>query len=202
MSVEIEKKARIAEENYLDLCSQIQEKYGTPGFITKVDVYYKNVFATEPEKYTVRLRKLSNDVWRSNDNGKYEVCSKVRKTLDDGTEVNEELETELSVKDTEAFKAALSNAGLEYFYTKTKNGLEWTIPLKYKNHNFTLHAEVFKVTSDNGYKDYFLEIEYTGNCDIELDTDFVTEKINTVFLNFGISEFETKKYQDLILNYK
>ena len=87
MSIEIEKKARISEENYLEVCKLIQEKYGVPSFVEKTDIYYRNLFATNPEELTFRLRKISNSVWKSNDSGKYELCSKVRETLDDGTEV-------------------------------------------------------------------------------------------------------------------
>ena len=199
MSIEIEKKARLSEENYLEVCKLIQEKYGVPSFVEKTDIYYRNLFAANPEEFTFRLRKISNSVWKSNDSGKYELCSKVRETLDDGTEVNKELETEISVKDTEAFKAALKNVGIGFFYNKIKNGLEWMVPLKFKKHPFSLHVEVFRVTSDNGYKDFFIEVEYTGDCEVDLETNFVIEKIDDLLKNFGCTEIEPKKYQDLIL---
>ena len=197
MSVEIEKKVRVPENDFLTVARQMNEAYGTGGIVRKMDYMYKNTYA-EGNK-VLRLRKANNTTWSTTDDGIYEVCSKIKTTAEDGTEVNEEIETTVRVGDVDTFKKALENAGLSYHYSKEKSGYEWTIPLKTKGRSFTLHAELLKVTSDNGYKDYFLEIEYTGDCSIELTSEFVSGKITEVFTKFGLTDVETKKYVELIL---
>ena len=197
MSVEIEKKARVSENDFLNVEKQLNELYGAGGIVKKVDYMYKNTYA-EGNK-TLRLRKANNNVQSTTDDGIYELCSKIKSTAEDGTEVNEELETTIRIGDVDAFKKALENAGLSYHYSKEKSGYEWTIPMKTKGRSFTLHAELLTVTSDNGYKDYFLEIEYTGDCTIELNSEFVSGRISEVFNKLNLTNIETKKYVELIL---
>lgn len=198
MSIEIEKKARIPENDFLEVAKLLDEAYGKGSMIRKQDYFYKNAFT---DGKALRLRKAGNSgVWSSSDSGLYEVCSKVKNVMDDGTEVNEEIETIIRVENPDIFKKALENAGLVYEYSKTKTGFEWNIPMKYKNNDFTLHAELMTVACDNGYKDYFLEIEYTGDCKVELSGEYVSGKITEVFQRFNLTDIEPRKYVELILN--
>lgn len=190
MSVEIEKKVRISNDIYSEVIEKMKDTFGPGKDVNKVDRMYTNEFT---KGKTLRLR--NNGLFPA----EYEVCSKIKKTLDDGTEVNEELETHISVFELGSFEAALANAGLIFEYSKKKVGTEWTHGFNLDGHPYSLHLELLKVTSDNGYEDNFLEIEYTGDCEVEVPIETISENITSIFNQFELTDIEPKKYVELIL---
>lgn len=200
MQIEIEKKARVSGIYYLELARNLEKEYGKAKTVHKSDIYFKNKLDSDCEKF-IRLRKHGmNTVWRSADNGSYEINSKVKNTLDDGTEVNQEIETLIRVADTDTLKSIFDNVGLELFFEKVKDGFEWNIETTIKKEKIKLHAELLLVTSsiNNNYSDYFLEIECTDDLSDKVSAEMVAEKIMEIFNKFGLSDIETKSYKDLI----
>ncbi len=118
----------------------------------------------------------------------------------------------------------LLNIILNYFlikrYSKKKNGYEFytrrNIEYYGDEYSCEFHIELCNVSSVTGYSDNFLEIEYTGDIlknvkskeypngywtftnDI-IKTSSIVESLEKLFEEIGETDFEDKKYVELIL---
>lgn len=205
MSIEIEKKARIKDfdksKEKLELMFGVSDDY---------EVHKKDIMYRTSNGESWRIRYSSNkDI---------EFCHK-NKSIENGTEINEEIECSMSIKDGD-FSKFLDSINIKPRYSKEKNGYEFYTRRNIINngneYSCEFHIELCNVSSCNGYSDNFLEIEYTGDIlknvkseeypngywtftnDI-IETSSIIESLEKLFEEIGETDFEDKKYVELIL---
>lgn len=205
MSIEIEKKARIKD------FEKVKEKLESMfGIGENYEVHKKDVMYRTSDGESWRIRYYPNkDI---------EFCHK-NKLIENGVEINEENECLMSVKDGD-FSKFLESINIKPKYSKKKNGYEFytrrNIEYYGDEYSCEFHIELCNVSSVTGYSDNFLEIEYTGDIlknvkskeypngywtftnDI-IKTSSIVESLEKLFEEIGETDFEDKKYVELIL---
>ena len=180
--MEIEKKARIAKAVYEAAVG------GAPDGATRVD---KRDAVFRNGGRDLRLRKIGVGTT-------YELSRK-EKVFMNGGESNREIETRMEIADVDSFVDILEGTGVGLVYMKRKEGVSYYVSRSYEGHAYSLHVEVVNVSSGNGYSDYFVEIEYTGDCDVELSAEYVLGEIDGLIGGFEGAMVEPRPYIALIL---
>ncbi|MFP4510005.1 MAG: class IV adenylate cyclase [Spirochaetaceae bacterium] len=174
MAWEVERKARIPDPEAI--AERLTERFGTPTYSRKVDRYFSKPGDTE-NRFRLRTLSLDTDApgtvtWKS-------------RVMDDGMEINEEREFEVS--NAADFSSLIGRIGCSLFAVKKKDTRAWNL-------DHGLLAEL-------SYVDrlaWFLEVEA-----VIPDTEGVEEakrRVNRVFqeLRIPTSDYEPRAYLSML----
>lgn len=205
MITEVEKKARISSEDFYKVALNENEtvlsNIGNARIKRiKTDSYYK----IGDKNFRLRtVNMVDGGLFIADAN----FLTVKNKKMIDLTEANEEIELQL---DTEAFdklKKCLTILGATFEYEKKKTGFSFEKIKKVTLLNgINVNIEFFRIESNNGYKDYFVEIEAVrDDSDNTYGDDVFVEaankSINYWFDKLGFKNFEEKPYAQLIREY-
>lgn len=205
MITEVEKKARISSEDFYKVgLNENETVLSNIGNVRikriKTDSYYK----IGDKNFRLRTVNMFDGGLLMADANFLTVKNK---KMIDSTEANEEIELQL---DTEAFdklKKCFTVLGATLEYEKKKTGFSFEKIKKVTLLNgINVNIEFFRIESNNGYKDYFVEIEAVrDDSDTTYDDDaFIkaaNNSINYWFDKLGFKNFEEKPYAQLIREY-
>lgn len=210
MITEVERKARITLEDFYKVGLGENEKVksilGSIPKGVKTDEYY------EINGKRFRLRSETIEELHI-ENGFLTVKNK--KSIKN-TEANEEVETQLTMPLLRNLKKSFELLGAVKVFEKKKTGFCFhNASTQIRNLDFlkkyeidcigsVVNVEFFRIEDNNGYKDYFLEIEVVNLKHNTPDEQFVktaNEILDTWFDYFGFKDYENRPYEQLIKEY-
>ena len=172
--MEIESKILITKEQYDELRQNAVDSIIMAPECTRKDVY-RSLYATEAE------RKANNEPMiriRTENDAKHFLTIK-RKSIQDGTEVNEEYET--LIADIKPIEVLCPHV----WYEKTKVAIGYSL----KFINFDVHVEFVQVSVQNKDPIYAVEIEVT---DDKVSVEMAKSAIKLAFTYLGFADPESK----------
>ena len=182
MNKEIELKARVNDP--VEMRSMMDKLYGGGKDISKEDIYYLygNIpgQSSEDRSQPVRLRTENDE----------NVVTLKRKSVDDGIEMNDELE--FGVDDQQAFLKFLQLTGASEWLVKTKRGWKYSAEVN----GFKAVIELCEVSTLG----WFLEIEIVLSSPNDEQAAAAKDTLYNILNKAGLSErdIESRYYSDML----